>query len=129
MVADYRYNPTLNAIEVTTSGTADLPGLSDMLRHIAELCAQHGSAHLLINHSRLDAGLINMNDIRHLGRATAQMREIFGMRRFAHVVDRDLQYGLVRAWETLAGLNGLSAVDNRLFRNRSEAVAWLATAS
>lgn len=122
---DCIYNPGLNSVEAITLGVAEAARLKEMVFCIAGLCQQHSSANMLVDHSRLDASPVSMDDVRALSQATVLLKDVFDSRKCAHVVSTDLQFGLVRAWEALTELGGFPELDKGLFRSREEAVAWL----
>jgi hypothetical protein len=119
------YNPELNAVEAVTHGSADVTRLLEMLRCISELCRQQERANILVDHSDLDAGSLTMENIETLGRRAASLKDILRLRRCAHVVTSDLQFGLVRAWEIIVAMYDLSELETRLFKNRDQAVEWI----
>ncbi len=119
------FSSDLNAIEVCTRGKADMTTLMEMLHRIADLCGREESANILVDHSALDARLLTVNDIEILSRESAAKKKEFKNRRCAHVVAKEYQLGLVRAWEIMAELKGFTAVETRTFKSREEAVAWI----
>lgn len=125
MEYDCFYNPKLNAVESSTRGVADLTGMLEMLHRLAEVCRQHESANILVDHSQLDVRPLSMDHVRTLSLETVSLQDAFRMRKCALVVDTDLQFGLVRVWETLTELGGFGELDKKLFRSRQEADAWL----
>jgi hypothetical protein len=126
---EFTYNPNLDAVEVATHGLADLDGLKEMNHRIAEACERERSASILVDHSDLDVSRLSMSDVEALSRTAASFKHVFGNRKCAHVVSKDSQYGLVRAWEIMVDLKGLDEVDARTFRDRDEAVGWLESGS
>ena len=122
-----RYNSVHNIIEVTTYGPASFPELIEIFNCIAELCVQQKSANILIDHSDLDVGALSMNEINNPRRLTASAEDILKMRKCAHVAVKDLQYGLVRAWEIMVEVNGFDNLETKIFRNRNEAIEWPGT--
>ena len=124
MECTYEYNPGADTIEVTTNGTADAEKLVEMVRHIAAMCAERPSANVLVDHSRLKAGKLTMDGVRTASNATVSLKNVTGKRKCAHVVENDLQYGLVRAWEMLVEVSGYPELEMRVFRARTEALEW-----
>jgi len=118
------YNPDLNAVEASTHGMADPTVLIAMVHRIAALCGQHASANVLVDHSDIDATPLTMRDVETLSRTTVAC-ETFQGRKCAHLVARDLQFGLVRAWETMIEIHGLTELETGLFTDRTEAIAWV----
>lgn len=78
---------------------------------------------MLVDHSDLNSGPLTMEEIRGLADLAAQAREVVGPARVAHVVSRDLEFGLVRMWELFVEQQWDART--RCFRSRDEAVAWL----
>ncbi len=123
------YNAELNIIESDTHGLANKNELIAMLRCILDLCMQHDTAHILIDHSDLDAGQITMDDISGLSSIAMTGKDMLKPRKCAHIVAKDVQFGLVRAWEILTDIAGNSNFQTMVFRNKKAAVEWLKTSS
>lgn len=102
-----------------------------MVRCIAELCAQEYSANILVDHSELDASPLSMEQIQRLAALVVSLKDDFEGRKCAHVAVKDIQFGLVRAWEIMVELNGFSNFDfiKMVFRNRTDAIKWFQTNS
>jgi hypothetical protein len=124
MTFRYDYNSDTDTIEVTTTGTADIEDLVEMVRHIAKLCQERPSASIMVDHSSLSAGSMTMDEVRTLSNVTVSLKDAMGNRKCAHVVENDLQYGLVRAWEMMVEVNGYPELLTKAFRNRQDALAW-----
>ncbi|MGO9379965.1 MAG: response regulator [Dissulfurispiraceae bacterium] len=123
------YNPDLNIIETSTHGPADMTALMEMVRCIAEICGHEASANVLVDHSQLDSSNLTMSNIEALSSICVSLKDSFKVRKCAHVVADDLQFGLVRAWEVMVESNGLTDVDNRVFKDRNEAIQWIKSGS
>jgi|GEM_PF-5927510 len=127
MKYECRYNQELNIIEIDTSGKANMSGLTDMHRSIVELCAREISANVLIDHSKLDLSQLSMAEVKNMSDITVFSKEIFKMRKCAHVVVKDIQFGLVRAWEIMTEIYGVIDLNMKVFKKRNEAIEWLKT--
>ena len=114
------YNPNLNTIEVSTHGLADMTALIAMVYRIAEICGQQKSANILVDHSELDVSLLAMSNIETLSHTIVSLKDTFKMRKCAHVVVKDSQFGLVRAWEIMVGIKGFTDIETGLFKIRIE---------
>ena len=125
MRCTYEYDANADTVEATTDGTADTEELVEMVRHIAAMCAERPSASIIVDHSRLKAGTVTMDGVRTVSNATVSLKDVLGKRKCAHVVQNDLQYGLVRAWEMLVEVNGYPELEMRVFRARNEALDWV----
>jgi hypothetical protein len=123
------YNQRLDTVEVSTHGKANPASLIEMLHSIADLCRQQKSADILVDHSELDAVLLNMDDIETLSSYTVLSKDMFRKRKCAHIVARDYQFGLVRAWEIIVELKGFTEIETRVFKNRYEAIEWISSTS
>jgi hypothetical protein len=123
------YNPNLNAVEAATSGTADVTALIELVHRISALCDQQRSANILVDHSQVDATPLTMRDVETLSRTMVACKETFQGRKCAHVVAKDLQFGLVRAWEAMIEIHGLTELETGLFTDRGEAIAWVRPAA
>jgi hypothetical protein len=119
------FNPELNTVEGVTHGKADVATFLELMDRVMELCKQEESANILINHLDLDAGTLTMANIETLGRMAASKKEICKVRKCAHIVANDLQFGLVRAWEIIVSMYDLTDLEAKLFKNRDEATEWI----
>lgn len=122
------YNPTLNTIEVFANGVANLTSLIEIEHQVAELCSKEKSANILADYSEVEPGPLTLCDIDTLGGVTVSLRDIFKMRKCAHIVATGVQYGLVRAWEIIIETKGFMDIETRVFKKRSEAIEWIKTA-
>ena len=123
------YNADLNAIESVTHGQADLTGLIDMLRCILDRCSRNETADIIVDHSNLDAGPLTMKDLSEIIGHVANANDLLMARKCAHVVATDLQFGLVRAWEIMVELAGVTDFDTMVFRSKTDAIEWIKTSS
>jgi hypothetical protein len=119
------YDADLDVVATVTAGQADLSDLIRMTQGIVDLCAMHPTANILVDHSSLDAGPISVEHLRQLSGSTLRALRSLGHRKCAHIAAGDLQFGLVRAWETLIQLADLDELETTAFRDREAAVAWL----
>jgi len=125
MTCKYEYNSSAQTIQATTDGIASTDELVAMVRRIAEMCEESPSANIIVDHSQLNAGTVTMDEVRTLSNVTVSLRDLIGKRKCAHIVDSDLQYGLVRAWEMMVEVGGYPELEMRVFRARKEALDWL----
>ena len=70
-----------------------------------------------------------MSNGQALSDTSGALYEKMKMRKFAHVVADDLQFGFARAWEMMAESRGLTDIDIKLFKNRNAAVEWVMAGS
>jgi hypothetical protein len=120
------YNPDLNIIEATTEGLADMATMLEMVQHLTEICERERSANILVDHSKLDASSVTMDNVETLSLTVVSSKDCFKGRKCAHVVSRGLQFGLVRAWEALIEVNGFTELETSTFTDRDEAIKWIA---
>jgi hypothetical protein len=123
------YNPDLNTVETSTCGAASLTELIDMSRCITELCSQKRSANIMIDHSELDASSITIDDVNVLSSLAVAWKDILKMRKCAHIANTEVQFGLVRTWEIMVEISGLTNFNMMVFRNRDDAIEWIRTSS
>lgn len=121
------FNPELNTVEGATHGKADVDKFLEMLNRVLSLCRQEETANIIVDHSDLDAGSLTMANIETLGRKAASKKDICKVRKCAHVVTNDLQFGLVRAWEIFVAMYELSDLETQVFKNRDDAAEWIKT--
>ena len=59
-----------------------------------------------------------MEEVGNLSNITVGAKDIFKMRKCAHVATNDLHFGLVRPWEIMVEINGLTDLNAMVFKNR-----------
>jgi hypothetical protein len=119
------YNSELDIVEGVTHGVADVAKYLELMDRVMELCRQEEAENILVDHSDLDAGTLTMEHIETLGRTAASKKEVCKVRKCAHVVINDLQFGLVRAWEIIVSMYDLADLETKVFKNRDEATDWI----
>jgi hypothetical protein len=119
------YNPELNTVEGVTLGKADVAKFIELMDRVMGLCKREEAVNILMDHSDLDASSLTMENIERLGRTAASKKDICKVRKCAHVVINDLQFGLVRAWEIIVSMYELTDLRTRVFKVRHEAVGWI----
>jgi hypothetical protein len=125
MKYECHFNDDLNIIELVTHGHANLAGMKHMVQSGLDLCLQHVSADVLIDHSDLDVSPLSMNDISAVCNQIEEAVDIIKTRKCAHVTRDDLQYGLVRSWEIMIDLSGITDLNTMVFKNKTDAVQWI----
>jgi hypothetical protein len=110
-------------VEAKTRGDATFDGLAAMIAGILSHEEWQPGGAILVDHSELNSGPLTLAQIRSLAAMAAQGREKVGQARIAHAVSRDLEFGLVRMWESFVSNQWDARV--MCFRSRDEAVAWL----
>ena len=81
----------------------------------------------MVDHSKLDARPLTMDDISTISHHVVFANNILKSRKCAHVVVKDIQFGLVRAWEIMIELAGVTDFYTRTFRNTTDAIEWIKT--
>lgn len=125
MKHECNYNTDLGFVEAVTHGAATREDMVSMCISIRDLCEKHPSANVVVDHSDLDAGPLSMDDIRYIADLVVSSRSVFAGRKCAHIAVKDIQFGLVRAWEILVELSGMSDLDTMSFRSRDSAIEWI----
>ena len=125
MKHECNYNTDLGFVEAVTHGAATREDMVNMCISIRNLCEKHPYANVVVDHSDLDAGPLSMDDIQYIADLVASSKSVFSGRKCAHIAVKDIQFGLVRAWETLVELSGMSDLYTMSFRSRDSAIKWI----
>lgn len=109
--------------EIKTSGDAE----AEKFRNLMEALVTHekwipGSP-FLVNHARLDAASLTDEDIKNIAKLSNIYRDQIGKSKCAHLLSRDLEYGLARMWQVYVEKEWDAT--EQLFKSRDEAIAWL----
>ncbi len=110
-------------LHVKTHGDAELKGFVDMVADILSHPKWAKDGAIFIDHSDLNSGPLTINDIYSIAEKVGLVRERFGRARVAFLVARNLEFGLIRMWETIASDKWDAAT--MCFRSRDEAILWL----
>jgi hypothetical protein len=71
----------------------------------------------------LDSNDLTMGDVQEIANLTATHRDQLGNSRYAVLVSRDLEYGMVRVW--MAFTESATDMTTGVFRSKKEALSWL----
>lgn len=119
------YDPEANVLIGTTSGAATLEGV----RNFAAAFAAHpdlpNCIGMISDHRSLDAESLSSADIRSVVDCVLTYNDEFRGKRYAHVVSRDLQYGLGRMFQILGEES--FPFPMHVCRTLEEAGAWIAS--
>ena len=110
-------------LEVKTFGEAECVKFREILESMVNHEKWNLGTPFLINHSNLNSGNLTVTDIQSIAEFNSLYKDKIGHSKCAHLVSRDLEYGMVRMWEVY--VEGKWYVTNKLFRSRDEAVKWL----
>jgi hypothetical protein len=110
-------------VEVVTHGDANVPGMAAMIAGLLTDTRWEPGGAILVNHTDLNAAPLTVAHVQAIADMGSQARKQVGKARVAHVVSRDLEFGLVRMWEAL--IDGHWDASAMCFRSYDEAVAWL----
>lgn len=120
---EYRIEWHDGFVESVTHGDGTFDGIAQMIGEMLSHENWRVGNGVLVDHSALNAGPLTMQEVRSLAELAGQARKQVGKARVAHVVSRDLEFGLVRMWENF--VSALWEADVKCFRSRDDAVAWL----
>jgi hypothetical protein len=125
MEYDCIYNAKNNTIETTTHGLAKADVFIKMVRSIIEECKQHEIANLIVDHTDLDSSPLTIDNIETVKKITISFKSILNNRKIAFVVSRDLELGLIRAWDNMIEWSGGTAIETKIFKKREDALKWV----
>jgi len=109
--------------EVKTFGDAEVGKFRDILEALVTHEKWKSGTALLINHTELNSASLTTDDMRTIVNFNAQYSGQVGKSKCAHLVARDIEFGMVRMWEGWA--ENKWDVSEKLFKSRDEAIAWL----
>ena len=110
-------------LEAKARGDAEYDGVKRMIADIVSHPRWMPGGAILVDYTEFNGGPITVAEVRSLAHAVGQIRDRFGRAKCAHLVAGDLEFGLVRMWESFV----LDRWDGRAmcFRSRPEAMSWL----
>ena len=111
-------------MRVRAEGTATRAYMLVLLRKLQRHSDWKSGMDLLLDYRELDLTRLSFDHVFDQARMVdgTSAAEDFG--KIAHVVSRDLEFGIIRSWEMLAGPEVASRT--RCFRAMDDAEAWLA---
>ena len=118
-IVDYHHG----LFEIKTSGDAEVDKFRDILESLVTHESWKPGTPFLVDHSHLDAAPLTTDDMIKIVGFNRQFRAELGKAKCAHVLARDLEFGLGRMWE--AFVENEWDVSERLFKSRDDAIAWL----
>jgi hypothetical protein len=127
MIMQFKEHYHDGIFEITTFGEATLQGLKDLVKAICEDEKWQPGGRILIDHTELNGEPLTVKDIYALAKMVGNYKEQFWMSKIAFLVGRDLEYNLLRMWQTFVATEDWY-VSHELFRDRDEAIAWLKNA-
>jgi hypothetical protein len=109
--------------EVKTSGDAEFGKFRDILETLVTHEKWKPGSAFLINHTELNASPLTIDDMRNIAKLNGLYSTKIGQSKCAHLLARDLEYGLARMWQ--AYVENEWEVTEKLFKSRDEAIVWL----
>jgi hypothetical protein len=109
--------------EVKTSGDAEFEKFRDILETLVTHEKWKPGTSFLINHTELNAATLTKDDMLNIARLNGQYSAKLGQAKCAHLLARDLEFGLARMWESF--VENEWDVTEKLFKSRDEAIIWL----
>jgi len=110
--------------EVKTFGDAEVEKFRDILESLVTHEKWNPGTPFLINHTDLNSAPLTADDMVTIAEINGQYRDNIGKSKCAHILARDLEYGMARMWEAFVKDRWDASVS--LFRSRDDAIAWLA---
>lgn len=107
---------------ITVRGTVTLTDLKSALELLVASPGYRPRIAMLWDLRAADAGELRAPDLTRYARHLADYPERFGAR-VAMVVSRDLEFGVMRMWQSFA--EAPVPQERRVFRNLDEALGWL----
>ena len=113
-------------LEIKLSGKANLDVYRATLNALNAHDEWDPGTPLLLDETELDTSALTNAEVKAIAEMFTGMRAVLGQSKVATVVARDLEFGMHRMFEVYVG----DKIDTRgrLFRSRTEAVAWLKNA-
>jgi hypothetical protein len=108
---------------VTTHGVADIPGIFAFLDDIVSHPQWVPGMQILVDHRDLNLNKIAQDGIREVSRYFANLSLNLGNGKIAFVLNRDIDFGIARAWELMTADD--VEISIYMFRSIEDARTWL----
>ena len=118
-IVDYHHG----LFEIKTFGDAEVEKFRDILETLVTHAKWKPGTPFLVDHTHLNAAPLTTEDMIAIARFNGQYRAQIGKAKCAHVLARDLEFGMARMWEIF--VENEWDVFERLFKSRDDAIAWL----
>jgi hypothetical protein len=109
--------------EVKTFGDAEVEKFRDVLESLVTHEKWKPGTSFLINHTDLNSAPLTTDDMIEIAKINSRYSAKIGKSKCAHLLARDLEFGMARMWETF--VQNKWDVSVSLFRSRDDAIAWL----
>ena len=109
---------------VVTDGDGDPAGIIAFLKDIVAHPAWHPGMDIFIDHRKLALGQITPSGVEAVSHYFKSISPVLGDGRLALLMNRDVDFGIARAWETLT--EGDVDMSIRVFRDLDSPETWLA---
>lgn len=109
--------------EIKTRGDAEVAIFKAILHDLVSHEKWKPGTPFLVDHSELNAAPLRSADLQTIAGFNAQYSTRIGKAKCAHLLVRDLEYGMARMWEVY--MENRWEISSKLFKSRDEAVQWL----
>ena len=109
--------------EVKTFGDAEVEKFREVLESLVTHEKWKPGTPFLINHTDLNSAPLTSDDMMKIAGINAQYSAKIGKSKCAHLLARDLEFGMARMWEVF--VQDKWDVSACSFRSRDDAIAWL----
>ncbi len=123
---EYRISLCNDIFEINIYGDSAVDGYIEFIDELLSHEKWYPGSPILVNVSQTNAGPLTVDNIKSIASYCISMRSRLGNAKVAHLVSRDLEFGLVRMWQTF--IDGEWDTQVQVFRSREEAVKWLKSA-
>ena len=116
----------LKAVVVATSGPPDITTFKEYCDGIAALLTKTNYLNILGDHQKVEPffSYLDSGAIREYAEYIKRYKDIFSKARIATVVDKEVDFGIVRTWDTIVDALGMP-LDHKVFKDMDEARRWL----
>ena len=118
-IVDYHHG----VFEIKTFGDAEVEKFRDILESLVTHENWKPGTPFLVDHTYLNSAPLTTEDMIAIARLSGQYRAELGRAKCAHILARELEFGLARMWEAFVEKEW--DVLGRLFKSRDDAIAWL----
>ena len=109
--------------EIKTFGTGDIKGIQSFIISLLEHDKWSPGSKIIVDYTECNLGNLTVDNIYQITQINHEVSTLLGDSKCAHIVSRDIEYGMVRMWEAL--VEDKWSVTEHVFRTREEALSWI----
>lgn len=120
---DIYFDAEENIVIIETFGPFKVEIFPAIIEEGGDILKNYETANILADHSKSDAAEISSTDVRKISQFSLRLAEVMDGKKFALIMNEDLEFGLGRMWQAFTELKVNFEI--MVFRTKEEGQEWL----